>query len=101
MRPTNWNVRPAGPNAQSIGGDFLSAVDQAPKEGRQICGVRVPSLISTTECNLLLDPRQGKKYRVIERGLYSLQLAGGDNMASPVGIQLPLNRLDLIENSSV
>ena len=24
--PTNWNVRPAGPNAQRIGGEFLKAV---------------------------------------------------------------------------
>lgn len=66
LLPTNWNVRPAGPNAQSIGGEFLKAVDQAAKEGRQICGVRVPSVISTTDCNILLDPRQSEKYRVVE-----------------------------------
>ena len=26
--PSNWNVRPAAPNAQSIGGEFLAAVDR-------------------------------------------------------------------------
>ena len=68
LLPTNWNVRPVGPNAQSIGGEFLKAVDQAAAEGRQICGVRVPSVISTTDCNVLLDPRQRDKYRVAEWG---------------------------------
>jgi RES domain-containing protein len=66
LLPTNWNVRPAGPNAQSIGGGFLKVVDQAAAEGRQICGVRVPSVISTTDCNVLLDPRQGETYRVAD-----------------------------------
>ena len=67
LLPTNWNVRPAWPNAQSIGGEFLKAADQAATEGRQICGVRVPSVISTTDCNVLLDPRQREKYRVADR----------------------------------
>ena len=58
LLPTNWNVRPAGPNAQRIGGEFLKAVDQAATEDRQICGVRVPSVISTTDWHVLLDPRQ-------------------------------------------
>ena len=66
LLPTNWNVRPAGPNAQRIGGEFLKVVDQAAAEGRQICGVRVPSVISITDCNVLLDPRQGETYRVAD-----------------------------------
>ena len=66
LLPTNWNVRPVGPNAQSIGGEFLKAVDQAAIEGRQICGVLVPSVISTTDCNVLLDPRQSEKYSVAD-----------------------------------
>lgn len=68
LLPTNWNVRPVGPNAQSIGGEFLKAVDQAAAEGRQICGVRVPSVISTTDCNVLLDPRQRENYRIADWG---------------------------------
>ena len=66
LLPTNWNVRPVGPNAQSIGGEFLKAVDQAAAEGHQICGVRVPSVISTTDCHVLLDPRQRKNYRIAD-----------------------------------
>lgn len=66
LLPTNWNVRPVGPNAQSIGGEFLKAVDLAATEGRLICGVLVPSVISTTDFNVLLDPRQRELYRIAE-----------------------------------
>ena len=63
---SNWNVRPLGPNAQSIGGEFLKAVDQAATEGRLICGVQVSSVISTTDCSVLLDLRLKEKYRVAD-----------------------------------
>jgi RES domain-containing protein len=66
LLPTNWNVSPVGPNAQSIGGEFLKAVDLAATEGRLICGVRVPSVISTTDFNVLLDPRQRELYKIAE-----------------------------------
>lgn len=62
--PSNWNVRPAAPNAQSIGGEFLAAVDRETAAGRRVCGVRVPSVISTTDHNVLLDPRQKDNFRV-------------------------------------
>ena len=41
--PSNWNVRPAAPNAQSIGGEFLAAVDREAAAGRRVFGVRAPS----------------------------------------------------------
>jgi RES domain-containing protein len=62
--PSNWNVRPAAPNAQAIGAEFLTAVDNARAAGTRICGVRVPSVISTTDYNILLDPRQTSSYVV-------------------------------------
>jgi RES domain-containing protein len=62
--PSNWNQRPAARNAQRIGAEFLAAVDEASKQGRAVCGVRVPSVISLTDHNVLLDPRQKSKYRV-------------------------------------
>ena len=62
--PSNWNASPAAPNAQSIGGEFLAAVDREAAAGRQVCGVRVPSVISTTDHNVLLDPRQKLHLRV-------------------------------------
>ena len=64
--PTNWNVRPVGPNAQSIGREFLTAVDRAAADGQQVCGLRVPSVISTADHNVLLDPRQASDYSIAE-----------------------------------
>lgn len=62
--PSNWNARPAAPNAQRISAEFLNAVDREATAGRQVCGVRVPSVISTTDHNVLLDPRQRSHYGV-------------------------------------
>ncbi len=62
--PSNWNVRPAAGNAQKIGAEFLRAVDREAAAGRRVCGVRVPSVISTTDHNVLLDPRQRAAFRV-------------------------------------
>jgi RES domain-containing protein len=62
--PSNWNLRPAGRSAQSIGREFLAAVDREAAAGRRVCGVRVPSVISTTDHNVLLDPRQKAGFSV-------------------------------------
>jgi RES domain-containing protein len=56
--PSNWNMRPAAPNAQRIAAEFLAAVDRKAADGQRICGVRVPSVISGSDRNVLLDPRQ-------------------------------------------
>ncbi|MBU6512807.1 MAG: hypothetical protein KGR99_10935 [Betaproteobacteria bacterium] len=62
--PSNGNLRPAGPNAGSVGGEFLAAVDREACAGRRIRGVRVPSVISTTDHDVLLDPRQKASFSV-------------------------------------
>ena len=62
--PTNWNNRPAAPTARRIGAQFLKAVDQAKAAGQTICGVLVPSVISTVDRNVMLDPRRTALYTV-------------------------------------
>jgi RES domain-containing protein len=62
--PSNWNQRPAARNAQRVGAEFLAAIDEARTRGEVVCGVRVPSVISSTDHNVLIDPRQKSKYRV-------------------------------------
>ena len=64
--PSNWNMRPAAPNAQAVGAEFLAGIDKAVAAGRRICGLRVLSVISTTDYNVLLDPRQKNSYTVAE-----------------------------------
>lgn len=62
--PTNWNVRPAARDAQRIGREFLEAVDKKSSATSKICGVYVPSVISSSDFNVLLDPRQSRLYKV-------------------------------------
>lgn len=64
--PTNWNARPVARNSQSIGAEFLLAISAHPRGTKTICGLRVPSVISSTDFNVLLDPRQKALYRVTE-----------------------------------
>lgn len=64
--PTNWNGRPVARDAQSIGTEFLAALDARPTKARLVVGVRVPSVISTSDRNVLLDPRQKAAYRVVD-----------------------------------
>jgi RES domain-containing protein len=64
--PSNWNQRPVARNAQRIGPEFLAAVDGEKSKGHTVCGIRVPSVISTTDYNVLLDPRQKSVYRVAQ-----------------------------------
>jgi RES domain-containing protein len=62
--PRNWDQRPAARNAQRMGREFLAKVDERRRTGKLVCGVRVPSVISSTDHNVLLDPRQKSSYAV-------------------------------------
>ncbi|MDQ2778773.1 MAG: RES domain-containing protein [Pseudomonadota bacterium] len=66
--PSNWNARPAAPSARAISGEFLAAVDRAATRGHRVCGLRVPSVISSSDHNVLIDPRRAQataaRYRV-------------------------------------
>jgi len=64
--PTHWNARPVPRDSQSIGAEFLRAIDAHPPRAKAICGLRVPSVISSTDFNVLLDPRQKASYRVTD-----------------------------------
>jgi RES domain-containing protein len=62
--PINWDQRPAAGNAQQIGGEFLAGADEQLAKGRTVYGVRVPSVISSTDHNVLLDPRRKTQYAI-------------------------------------
>lgn len=62
--PTNWNARPVARDSQSIGAEFLRAIEARPPGAKTICGLRVPSVVSTTDFNVLLDPGQKASYRI-------------------------------------
>lgn len=62
--PSNWNNRPAARTAQTIGREFLTAIDSKLATGVAIHGVRVPSVVSSSDFNVLLDPRRIDQYAV-------------------------------------
>ncbi len=58
--PADWNARPAAPSARRIARRFLeSSARRSPRP----LGLRVPSVLSSSDFNVLLDPAQGDSYR--------------------------------------
>jgi RES domain-containing protein len=58
--PADWNARPAAPATRSIARRFLeSAAQRSPRP----LGLKVPSVLSSSDYNVLLDPAGGASYR--------------------------------------
>ena len=53
--PSNWNSRPATDDSRPIAREFLNMIASSPATSPPI-GLRVPSVLSTTDFNVLLDP---------------------------------------------
>lgn len=53
--PRNWNSRPAADDSRTIAREFLTAIAKLEPANRPI-GVFVPSVLSSTDQNVLLDP---------------------------------------------
>jgi RES domain-containing protein len=53
--PRNWNSRPATDDSRLIAREFLTAIASLSSASRPL-GVRVPSVLSATDFNVLLDP---------------------------------------------
>ena len=61
--PSNWNARPVADDSRSIASEFLAAISQMPSGPKRPAGVRVPSVISSSDHNILLDPARRGEYR--------------------------------------
>jgi RES domain-containing protein len=55
LLPSNWNSRPATDDSRLIAREFLNTIASSSAGTRPI-GLRVPSVLSTTDFNVLLDP---------------------------------------------
>lgn len=64
--PRNWNARPAADDSRDIGREFLEAVAKLPRGAPRPSGLRVPSILSATDYNVLLDPSRKHEYRAID-----------------------------------
>ena len=54
--PSNWNARPAADDSRLIAREFLDAVARLPVGDNRPLGLRVPSVLSVSDFNVLLDP---------------------------------------------
>ena len=60
--PSNWNARPVADDSRTIARDFLDAIAKLPRGSRKPVGLRVPSVLSASDHNVLLDPSQKREY---------------------------------------
>lgn len=60
--PRNWNARPVAPDSRSLAREFLNAVTNMPRGSRKPLGIRVPSVLSSSDFNVLLDPSRKSEY---------------------------------------
>jgi RES domain-containing protein len=60
--PSNWNARPVADDSRSIAAEFLGAIANLPSGSKKPAGLRVPSVLSTSDYNILLDPARKSEY---------------------------------------
>lgn len=61
--PSNWNARPVVDDSRRVAREFLDALGRLPA-GRRPLGLRVPSVVSATDHNVILDPGRKALCRV-------------------------------------
>jgi RES domain-containing protein len=69
--PSNWNSRPATDDSRLIAREFLNTIASSPAAARPI-GLRVPSVLSTTDFNVLLDPSRKSEMSAASPAKYRL-----------------------------
>jgi len=60
--PSNWNARPVADESRTIAREFLDVVAAMPAATPKPVGVRVPSVLSGSDRNVLLDPSRKAEY---------------------------------------
>lgn len=61
--PNNWNARPVADDSRLIAAEFFAAIAGIPAESKKPLGLRVPSVLSSSDCNILLDPSRKSEYK--------------------------------------
>jgi RES domain-containing protein len=61
--PSNWNARPVADDSRSIAAEFFAAVARIPAGSNKPAGLRVPSILSSSDHNVLLDPSRKSEYK--------------------------------------
>jgi RES domain-containing protein len=63
--PMNWNARPATDDSRGIAREFLEAIAALPPAQPKPIGLRVPSVASATDFNVLIDPSRKAECTVV------------------------------------
>jgi RES domain-containing protein len=61
--PRNWNARPVADDSRTIAREFFEAIAKLSAGSPHPVGLRVPSVLSSSDYNVLLDPRRKREYR--------------------------------------
>jgi RES domain-containing protein len=61
--PNNWNARPVTDDSRLIATEFFAAIAKIPTGPKKPVGLRVPSVLSSSDYNILLDPSRKNEYR--------------------------------------
>ena len=60
--PRNWNARPVADDSRTMAREFIAALSRLPPGHPRPVGVRVPSVLSSSDFNVLLDPVRKSEY---------------------------------------
>ncbi len=60
--PAHWDARPAGDDTRRIARGFLDAIAGKPVASRP-AGLRVPSVLSASDFNVILDPSRKSEFK--------------------------------------
>jgi RES domain-containing protein len=64
LLPGNWNSRPATDDSRLIAREFLNTIASSAAGTARPIGLRVPSVLSSTDFNVLLDPSRKSEMSV-------------------------------------
>ena len=60
---SNWNARPVSDDSRTIAREFLDGMSRLPARAKKPVGLRVPSVLSGSDFNVLLDPARKSEYQ--------------------------------------
>jgi RES domain-containing protein len=59
--PSNWNARPVAADSRSIAREFLDAISRLPLAAARPMALRVPSVLSGSDHNVLINPSRKRE----------------------------------------